>query len=147
MSEDSFLHEQAVPSFRFVIDVSGERQGAFTECTLPTIEWDAEEVKEGGLNTFIHQLPGRRKSAHLSLKNGVGRSQLLEWYIQAMGGKITRRPVTITLLGANFAAVLTWNIQDAYPVKWTGPQLKTDANTIAIQSLDLACGEITIQEV
>jgi phage tail-like protein len=146
MSESDSLHGQAVPSFRFVIDVSGERLGAFTECTLPTIEWDTEEIKEGGLNTFIHQLPGRRKSAHLSLKNGIGRSNLLDWYIQAMGEKITRRPVTVTILGADHAAVQTWNIQDAYPVKWTGPQLKTDANTIAIQSLDLACGEITIQE-
>jgi hypothetical protein len=36
------------------------------------------------------------------------------------------------------------NIEQAYPVKWTGPTLKTDDNTVAIQTIELACGEITI---
>ena len=146
MIDSTRLHGQAIPAFRFVIDIAGERQAAFTECTLPTIEWDAEEIKEGGLNTYIHQLPGRRKPARVTLKNGVGSSELLKWFIQTMTEKITRQPVTITLLGADYNPVLTWNIQDAYPLRWTGPQLKTDANTIAVQQLDLACGEITIQE-
>ena len=38
----------------------------------------------------------------------------------------------------------TWNISNAFPIKWTGPQLKTSENSIAIQSLELAGGEITI---
>ncbi len=145
MAGDDQLSAQAFAAFRFVVDVDGERQAAFTECMLPTIEWEVEEIKEGGLNTFIHQLPGRRKSARISLKNGVGKSALLEWYLNSMSEKITRKPITITLLDPQQESVLVWDIQDAYPIKWAGPALKADTNAIAIQTLDLACGEITVE--
>jgi phage tail-like protein len=132
-------------AFRFVVDVGGETQAAFTECSLPSIEWEVEEVKEGGLNTYTHQLPGRRKAGKVSLKNGVGKSSLLDWYIQAMSEQFKRKPVTIKLLDVAYKTVITWNLEDAYPVKWSGPQLKTDANAVAIQTLDFACGEITVK--
>jgi len=132
-------------AFRFIVNLDGIPVGAFTECTLPTIEWDVEEIKEGGLNTYIHQLPGRRKSAKITLKNGVGVAKiLLIWYTQNLSEKFARRKVTITLLDSLLVPIMILDIEGAYPVKWSGPQLKTDDNTVAIQTLELACGEITI---
>jgi len=80
------------------------------------------------------------------LKNGVGKSQILDWYIKTMSESVTRKSVTITLVDSTGNSVLVWDIKDACPVKWTGPQLKTDANSIAIQTLELACGEIVVSE-
>lgn len=130
--------------FRFIMVVDNEAVGAFTECTLPVIEWEVEEIKEGGLNTFTHQLPGRRKGAKITLKNGVGSSSLMNWYVDTMGEKFQRKPLTITLLNSQLETIMTWNMANAYPVKWTGPQLKTSDNSIAIQTLELACGEVTV---
>jgi phage tail-like protein len=131
-------------AFRFVVDLDGERQAAFTECTLPSIEWEMEEIKEGGLNLYTHMLPGRRKGARVSLKNGVANSELLSWYIEAIGKAAPRKPLTITLLDSMRNPVIVWQLQEVYPVKWTGPSLKADDNAIAIQALELACGDITI---
>lgn len=132
-------------SFRFVVAIDGSPTAAFTECTLPTIEWDAEEVKEGGLNTYVHQLPGQRKQSTVTLKNGVGIvSDLMSWYIMTMDERFRRRRVTITLLNRYHAPVMVWHIENAYPLKWTGPQLQSDTNTIAIQTLELACGEVIV---
>jgi phage tail-like protein len=39
---------------------------------------------------------------------------------------------------------MNWNIENAYPAKWTGPQLKADDNTVAVETLELACGAVTI---
>lgn len=138
------IMEQTFPSFRYVVDVDGKRLGAFTECTLPVIEWDVEEVKEGGLNTFIHQIPGRRKSARITLKNGVGKGDMLDWFMDTMGGEWTRKSVTVTLLDSKSDPVLVWELNAAYPIKWTGPALKSDTSAIAIQTLDLACGEVNV---
>jgi phage tail-like protein len=136
--------DQTIPAFYFVLDVGGKRMGAFTECTLPVIEWEVEEVKEGGLNSFIHQIPGRRKSARVTLKNGVGKSELMDWFIETVGGKWVRKTVTVTLQDYKGKKVLSWNLKDAYPIKWTGPQLKSDTSAIAIQTFDLAAGEVTV---
>jgi phage tail-like protein len=135
----------AIPAFRFVVVVDGIPVGVFTECALPSVEWDVEEVKEGGLNSYIHQLPGRRKSAKITLKNGVGVNKiLLLWVTQNLSGNFSRRRVTITLLNSLFMPMMVLDVANAYPVKWSGPQLKTDDNTVAIQTLELACGEITV---
>lgn len=148
MADDTVYKELSKSShaaFRFVVDVAGERQGVFTECTLPVIEWDVEEVKEGGLNVYTHQLPGRRKAVKITLKNGVGTDDLMTWYMNTMTEEFSRKTVTLALLDSKREMVMTWHIEDAYPVKWTGPQLKSSDNSIAIQTLELACGEITVE--
>lgn len=141
---DEAVRAGANAAFRFVIDIEGEAHGVFTECAVPAIEWEIEEVKEGGLNTFTHQLPGRRKGVKITLKNGVGTDALMDWYVDTMSETFARRPVTVTLLDMKLDPVMTWHITDAYPVKWAGPQLKTGDNSIAIQTLELACGEVTV---
>ena len=131
-------------SFRFVVQIEGKSQAAFTECSVPVIEWEVEEVKEGGLNTFTHQLPGRRKGAKITLKNGVGVTELFNWYKDSMGEKFVRKNITVSLLNSMKEKVMIWDLKDAYPTKWTGPQLKTSDNSIAIQTLEFACGEVSV---
>ncbi len=142
MSDES-VRDTANAAFRFLVAVDGESQAAFTECTLPTIEWEVEEVREGGLNAFTHQLPAQRKAATLSLKNGVGRTALLDWYLESIGGAPSRKTITIPLLNVERQPVMSWHITGAFPARWEGPQLQSDANTVAIQTLELACGEVT----
>ena len=155
LTESDFLDQSlrnAYPAFRFKLDISDNYSGLFSECTLPTIEWDVEEVKEGGLNTYTHQLPGQRKSSsRIVLKTGIlagPLSVLAGWFTGSMEytfkSAFTRKVVTVTLMDAQGDALVTWNLQDAFPVKWTAPQLKADSNAIAINTLELACGHITV---
>lgn len=134
------------PAFRFVVKISDEAVAAFTECTLPVIEWEMQEVKEGGLNTYVHMLPGRRKRATMTLKNGVGlAAKLIDWYLAGMSEKFEYKNVTVEFLSTPGKKTMAWEISNCMPVKWTGPQLKSSDNTIAIQTLELACGEIKCQ--
>ncbi len=141
---DQQLRKTSNAAFRFIVDVDGSPQAAFTECTLPVIEWEIEEVKEGGVNTYMHQLPGRRKGLRISLKNGVGSSNLVSWYLKAMDEELTRKTVTITLLDMKLKTIMSWHVEDAFPIKWSGPQLKTSDNSVAIQTLEFAGGKITV---
>ncbi|HRW06059.1 MAG TPA: phage tail protein [Caldilineaceae bacterium] len=135
-------------AFRYKIEIADITVGAFTECTLPAIELETEEVKEGGLNTHTHFLPGRRKAARLILKNGVGKNQLVDWCIETLQTKISGKSsqiktqnITITLQDARGSEpICAWHIERAYPVKWVGPTLKADTNAIAIQTIEFVCG-------
>lgn len=138
------IRDSANAAFRFVVNIDGSAQAAFTECSVPVIEWEVEEVKEGGLNTFTHQLPGRRKGAKITLKNGVGVTDLFNWYQKSMGEEFIRKSITVSLLDSMKQKVMIWDLKDAYPTKWTGPQLKTSDNSIAIQTLEFACGEVSV---
>jgi phage tail-like protein len=136
----------AFPGFRFVVDVGNNEKAVFTECTLPVIEWETEELKEGGINTSTRLLPGRRRSAKLTFKNGIGNPEMLQWYLKALSGEFSRRSITIRLLDLKKEkAIAVWNVEEAFPVQWTGPELRAGDNTIAIQTLQLACGEIKVE--
>lgn len=143
----------AVPTFRYVVTVNATPYGVFTECSLPVIEWETQEIKEGGQNAYTHRLLGRRKSSTLTLKNGVGTNMMAGWYMQTMAevyqvpgtvGIDLRRVVTILLLNSYFVPAMTWVIDDCFPTKWTGPQLNSGDNSIAIQTMELSCGEVTV---
>ena len=145
IAEHSSLVPQVNANFRFVVEVNGERQAAFTECALPDIQWQVTALPEGGLNTYTHQLPGRRKPGKLTPKNGVGKSELLDWYLNQMDEAFERKSITVTLLNSMRQAVMSWHLAEAYPVKWSGPALESGAAAVAIETLEFACGEIRVE--
>jgi phage tail-like protein len=142
---DKQVREGITAAFRFVVSLDGTAMAAFSECKLPDLELNVEEVKEGGLNTYVHLLPGQRKPGRITLKNGVGVTKdLNEWYTQAMSEQFTRKRVSISLLNSKLESIMTLDFQNAIPVKWSGPTLKSDENTTAIQTLELVVGEVSI---
>jgi phage tail-like protein len=72
----------------------------------------------------------------------LGKGDLFQWYMTCMNESFVRRSVTVAVLDAQRQPVMGWHLQEAYPVKWEGPQLQSEANHIAIQTLVLACGQI-----
>ena len=133
-------------SHRFVLTIGTEIIGAFTECTLPTLEFETEEVKEGGQNQYVHTLVSRRKSGRLVLKRGLVKSSiLLGWYqdvlqthnLAASKMKKSRQEVSVVLFDSMQNIVEWWFFGAAVPVKWTGPTLKADQAAAAIETLEL----------
>ena len=150
-AEPSLLNSvEPIATFRFGVAVGNNRDfvGMFTECKLPDVEWEIQELKEGGRNDYIHQLPGQRKASRVTLKHGLTKQFiLLDWYSQMMSENFQdyMKTVTISLVDSQGHTVMTWNLQNAYPVKVTWPELKTGDNTVAIQTLELACGRVEFE--
>lgn len=135
------------PAFRFVVTVNNQRVGAFLKIKLPKLQWKTQEVKEGGLNTYTHELILQRKKAKLTLERGVGiTADLLDWYMDALNGTVTRKAVSVTLLDSEGKNVVIWSIEGAFPIQWQGPKLDTKAKAIAIEKLTLSCGRISVMK-
>jgi len=78
-------------------------------------------------------------------------SGLWNWYqdtTAAMGNaescKIRRKNITIFLRGPQGRAVYKWNLRNAFPVRWTGPELRSDSTTVAIEALEIAHEGMTV---
>ena len=151
-AEPSLLNSvEPVANFRFGISVDDNKDyvGMFTECKLPDIEWDIQQVKEGGRNDYIHQLLGQRKPGKLTLKHGLTNQFILqEWYSEMMSENFEgfMKTVTINMLDSQGKTVMRWNLYDAYPVKVTWPELKTSDNSVAVQTLELVCGRVDFEK-
>jgi phage tail-like protein len=133
------LQAEAVPSCRFYVEIDGVAQAVFTEVSGLQVEMTVTEYEEGGVNHFVHRVPGRVKVSNLTLKRGMAATnELFKWCMETAEGKILRRHVTVRMYDALGDEVAKWTFVNAYPVKWIGPQLSSSGNTAAIETLELA---------
>jgi phage tail-like protein len=111
----------------------------FTEVSGLAAEIEPFAYREGGLNAYQHQLPGPASYPRLVLKRGLTDvDNLWGWQRDVARGRIVRRNGSIILGGAaGTVGPWRWNFTGAYPVKWTGPDLRADSATVAVESLEL----------
>lgn len=136
-------------AFRFAVQIGGITGAVFTECTLPTLEVEVLQQMEGGLNSAVHQIPGRVKMGKITLKRGVTTSSdLLLWYMDIAQGRIqdSQRDISIVMYDSQSQKVLCWNFGSAFPIKWTGPNFVSGDSRVAIETLELAYQSMSVEK-
>jgi len=124
--------------FNFLVEVEGILTGGFSECSGLGVETEILDFREGGQNDYVHRLAGPTKYPPLILKHGLTQIDgLWNWHQDVTQGNINRKNGTIYLLDKQRIPVMYWNFKDAYPVKWTGPDLRATDNGIAVESVEL----------
>jgi phage tail-like protein len=146
-------------SFQFSVEIEGKSVASFSECGGLEMNVKFEEVREGGVNEFVHRLPGRVEYGNLVLRRGYvpadgnteGLSEFFRWCLTALnrpGSPVQRRDITVTLMSSfGGKRIHSWVFQSCYPVKWSGPSFRTADNSIAIESLELAHQGLQIQSI
>lgn len=134
---------EPIIKFRFALTMTGKSGtvnviGWFTECNGLTIEREPIPYKEGGVNDYVHQLPGRITQSRVTLKRGLADNALWDWFQAGLyDGKVERRNVSIILYNSNLTKKKQWDLDSAFPVKWTGPDFQSDTNQVAVEALEL----------
>jgi phage tail-like protein len=64
---------------------------------------------------------------------------------ETIEGKVSRRNMSVVLLNEAGEEVRRFNFRDAWPVKWSGPNLKADSSeVVAIETVEIAHEELSI---
>ena len=140
------------PSFHFLvnfIDLQLVPDVMFQSVSGLDVQMETEPYREGGENRFIHQLPVRSNFTNLTLKRGLFvDSKLINWCMDAFNN-LEIKPINliVSLLNENHLPVMTWNIVNAYPVKWSVSELNAERNELAIESIELNYQYFTILKV
>jgi len=124
---------------RYWVQLGQIEIAGFRECSGLIIETEMFEYAEGGQNTYTHKLPVRRKYFNITLKRGMEEGQdLYKWYLQTANGKMFRQNISIIIYDPLGEPVRKWDLQNACPCKWTGPELKAESGALAIETLEIA---------
>lgn len=131
-------------SFRFGVFRDQDEIAGFSEVSGLTLEVETEEYQEGGVNSHTHRLPSRVTQSTVTLRRGLGDSTFLHaWTHPSEYGKFVRLPITILMYDHAGVPTWGWELTDAFPVRWTGPELQADGNSVAMESLELAHERLT----
>lgn len=123
----------------FLVEVEGLLVGGFSECSGLQAETEFLDYREGGVNEYMHRFAGASKYPPLVLKHGITQiDSLWSWHQDVIQGKIKRRNGTIYLLDRQQIPVIWWNFKEAFPYKWTGPDLRADSGNVAFESVELS---------
>jgi len=136
-----------LPVFHFSVEWGGNRVG-FSEVTGLTQENQAIEYRDGSFPEYSSiKMPGLRKFSNITLKRGVvkGDNEFFAWLATVKLNKVERRDLVIKLLNEEHNPVMVWKVQNAFPVKVEGPQLKASANEVAIESIEIAHEGLEVQ--
>jgi phage tail-like protein len=134
-----------IPKFHFRVEWAGNDVG-FQEVTGLSMETQFIEYRAGNDPTFLTQkVPGLKKHGNITLKKGLFAhdNAFWDWFTDVQANKERRETVTITLLDEEGSPVFVWTVNNAFPVKVSAPDLKSDANEVAVESIELAFEGIT----
>jgi len=124
--------------FHVTIDDKGSL-GSWSKCDGLAVEYEVQEYQEGGMNDYVHRLPGRCKYQNIKLTRPLDKTSadVASW-VAGQRNKPARSNAEIAVLDPAGELVTKWNLNGVYPVKWTGPSLDASGNQIAIETLELA---------
>lgn len=140
MVDTLFFTTHRAVSWRYYVEVDGVSVAEFVDCSGLNVERETVPITEGGRNDYQVMLPGRVKYTNLTLKRGLIDLELLDWLLENVAEntvKIKSRKITIYLANESGETAYTWDVFNAYPVKWTGPQLRADSNDLSMEELEL----------
>jgi phage tail-like protein len=127
-------------SFNFLLEIDGIIRAGFSECTGLNAESPPIEYREGSESLTMRKLPGLIKFGNVTLKWGVTQDPaLFTWFKTVMDGDIDRKQtMSIVLLDEGRNEAVRWNLRNAWPAKYVGPDLKAGASEIAFESVEVA---------
>ena len=104
---------------------------------------EAQVIEYRGGNSKVYstvKMPGIKKFSNVTLKKGMflGDKNLWDKYNLIAMNTYKRATITISLLDEKQAVAMSWTLTNAFPVKITVSDMKSDGNEIAIESLELA---------
>lgn len=125
-------------AFRFEVRMDDLSVGGFSECTGLQLETEVQDHPEGGLNTHLLKFPTRTKQSNLTLKRGIVDRALWDWYYDLTQGEIRLRNLTVSVYDPSGAMpAAEWDLRDAFPQKWVGPDLNATQNNVAVETVEL----------
>lgn len=136
-------------AYRFVVEVEHIQVATFSECSALVIETETMPYQEGGVNDFTHHLPVRTKYSNITLKRGIDENrELYRWYMMTQRSLEQKQAIrkNISILcytTTRTEAPMRWDLLDAFPVKWTGPEFRVDNHTVAVESVEFTYSRIS----
>ena len=139
-----------LPKFYFMVDIGDQTNLPFQEVSGLDVEAQPIEYRAGNNKVFSTiKMPGITKSSNITLKKGifVKDNKFFDWVAKIKMNTVERVTVTIKLLDDNGDPTMVWTLNNAWPTKITGTDMKSEGNEVAVEILEIAHEGLTLLKV
>jgi phage tail-like protein len=136
-----------LPKFYFSVQLGDHNEVKFQEVTGLDTETKPIEYRHGNSPVFYPiKMPGLGRVGNVTLRKGIfsNDSKFWDWYNEIKMNTIKRRTVVINLLDESGVPTMTWTLNNAWPTKITGTDLKSEGNEVAVESIEIAYENLTV---
>ena len=135
--------------FHFRVEWTKEKENvSFSEVSGLSMSTTAIEYREGSDKDYTTlKMPGLKKYSNITLKRGTMATDngFFTWFNSISNNTVTRRDINIILLDESHEPVITWNVKNAFPVKYDGGSLTAAKGEVLIESVELACESFSVK--
>ncbi len=137
-----------LPKFHFAVQL-GDDQATVNFQEVDGLDSETQVIEYRHGNSPIYypiKMPGLGKVGNVTMRRGifVNDNAFWAWYNEIKMNTIARRTVVINLLDENGEPKRTWTLNNAWPTKITGTDLKSEGNEVAVESVEVAYETLTV---
>ncbi|MDG3440652.1 phage tail protein [Nitrospirillum amazonense] len=132
MSGETQTSTWPLPKFYFSVQLGNGVAATFQEAA--------------GLDTGAQPTPASGPLGNVTLRKGAvtNGGALWDWFNQIKLNATTHQTVVINLRDEAGAVAMGWTLNNAFPTKITGADLKSEGNEVAVESLEVAFETLVI---
>ncbi|MCF6405969.1 phage tail protein [Chitinophaga filiformis] len=121
----------------------------FQEVTGLSSETQIIEYRGGSSPVYSTvKMPGIQKFSNITLKKGIFKGDKALWdkYNGIKMNTYKRINIVVSLLDETQNVAMSWTLKNAFPCKITVTDMKSDANEIAVETMEVAHEGLTMSE-
>jgi len=137
-----------LPRFYFSVQLGDDKDVTFQEITGLQSETKPIEYRHGNSPIFAPiKMPGLASVGNVTMKKGIFAkdAKFFQWFSEIKMNTVKRRTVVINLLDEGGNPTMTWTLNNAWPTKITGTDLKSDGNDVAVESVEIVFETLTVK--
>jgi len=130
-----------LPKFYFSVDIDDLTDLPFLEVSGLEIEADNISYRHGNDPSWgTIQMPGIKKSGNLILKKGVfAKDDIYQSLISKIAlNTYKRMTIVIRLLDESTQPRMTWQIKNAFPLKYTSTDMNSESSESSIETIEFS---------
>jgi phage tail-like protein len=128
------------PKFMFLVEIEGINRAGFMSVSGLGDETEVRDYREGGDQSSVRKLAGLNSYSPIVLEMGsTFDTALWDWRqkVKREGAQGNRKSLSIIQQNEMREEVKRWQIFDAWPSKFTAPELDASSSDTAVESIEI----------
>ena len=128
------------PRYQFLVEIEGIARAGFMTVSGLEEETEVREYREGTDQTSVRKLAGLNSYSPIVLEMGsTFDTSLWDWRqkIRREGAQGNRKSISVIQQNEAQEEVKRWQVFDAWPSKFTAPELDASSSDTAVESVEI----------